>query len=64
MTEIEDYVQFEAAFNHWRWDTLDKAWKFDVDPLPMVPCSADEFYEPYGPLRTMFLKVIPLAYCI
>ena len=21
MTEVEDYVQFEAVLNHWKWDS-------------------------------------------
>ena len=48
MTEVEDYVQFEAVLNHWTWDN---GRKINMIELPMVPCSAYKLYEPYGPMR-------------
>ena len=64
MTEVEDYVQFKAALNHWIWDEKIKGRKLNMIELPMVPCSADKFYEPYGPMREPILAATPFAYCI
>ena len=61
MTEVEDYVQLEAAVDHWSWDNgrvLNKTM------IPLVPCSIDKFHEPYGPLRDILLSAIPFAYCM
>ena len=31
MTEVEDYVQFEAALNQWTWDKQNEGWKLKVN---------------------------------
>ena len=61
ITEVENYVRFEAILNHWTWD---KGRKLNKIELPMVPCSADKFYEPYDPMRKLFLDALPYTHCI
>ena len=64
MTEVEDYVKFEAVLNHWTWNKEEKGWRLSVKSLPLVPCSSDKFYEPYGPRKEAWNNVISLASCI
>ena len=30
----------------------------------MEPCSAENFYEPYGPMRDIYLQALPFAMCL
>ena len=64
MTEIEDYVQFEATLNYWAWDNVENGYKLNVTELPLVPCSLDKFHEPYSPMRENLKSSIPFARCI
>ena len=52
MSQVEDYVQFEATVNTYTWDNERI---LDRKVLQMVPCSAEKFHEPYKPKRDFFL---------
>ena len=38
--------------------------RVDRTILPMVPCSADDFFEPYAALRDALLNALPFAVCL
>ena len=61
MSLVDDYVQFEAMLNHYTWDN---GRKINRTKVQMVPCSADVFYEPYGPQRDGLLNILPYASCL
>ena len=49
MSLIEDYVYWEASINSFEFK--DGASVQHKTILSMGPCSLDNFYEPYGPLK-------------
>ena len=61
MSDVEDYVQFEATVDHWSWDN---GRVLNQTIIPIAPCSIDKFHEPYGPLKDVFQDAMPFAYCM
>ena len=61
MSQVEDYVQFEATVNTIQFgdDIIIKS-----EVLQMVPCSADNFHVPYNLKRDFFLSTLPFAMCV
>ena len=63
MTEVEDYVQFEAQLTHFSVNE-NKNRVLNLTNLTMVPCTKESFHEPYDPLRDVLLSATPYAFCI
>ena len=58
MSLFEDYVQFEAQLYSFYIDE-NQIRQRNETTLPMVPCSADQFFEPKGTLRDAILHSMP-----